>query len=76
MAQQTAKYLIKTWNGKYGNGARFIVYDTRNQKYAELAPTRANDVAWVNEDLTKVDEYKNWESFEDEPVEDIKNIVF
>lgn len=73
---QTTRYIIKTWNGKYGNGARFIVFDTSEEKYAEFAPTRPNDIAWVKEDLTKVDEYKEFQSFEDEPIDDLKNVVF
>lgn len=71
-----AKYLLKVWNGKYGNSARFVVYDTVAEKYGEYTPSRPNDIAWVKDDLTKQDEYKSWESFEDEPVEDLKNIVF
>ena len=70
------KYILKIWNGKYGNNARFIVFDKSTGKFAEFAPTRPKDIAWVKEDLTKMPEYKGWESFQDEPVEDLNNIVF
>ena len=73
---QKAKYIIKTWNGKYGNSARFIIQDTSSGKFAEFAPVRPKDIAWVGNDLTKVDEYKDWQSFEDEPLDTLDGIVF
>lgn len=71
-----SKYVIKLWNGKYGNSAKFIVMDTTSKKYSEYAPTRPGDVAWVIGDITGEPEYKSWESFEDEPVDDLSSIVF
>ena len=76
MEQKTSKYLFCTWNGKYGNNARFIIQETATGKFAEFAPTRPKDVAWVNSDLTKEAEYKDWQSFEDEPFNDLNGIVF
>lgn len=68
-------YLLKIWNGKYGNGAKFIVENKSTGKYSEFSPVRPSDLAWVDKDLTKESEYKNWESFENEPVEDLNNVV-
>lgn len=67
-------FKIKRWNGKYGNVAKFVVQDS-NGRFSEFDPTRPKDVAWVNQDLTAEAEYKNWEDFKDEPVEDLSDIV-
>lgn len=67
-------FKIKRWNGKYGNGAKFVVQDS-NGRFSEFDPTRPNDTAWVNQDLTTEAEYKNWEDFKDEPVENLSDIV-
>lgn len=73
---KVSKYSITRWNGKYGNGARFIVKDNTTGKYGEFAPTRPNDVAWVANDISKESEYKDWEDFQNEPVDDLTAIVF
>lgn len=69
-------YTLKVWNGKYGNNARFIVKDNKTEKYGEFAPARPKDIAWVREDLTQKEEYKSWESFQDEPLDTLEGIVF
>ena len=71
-----SKYSIIVWNRKYGNGARFIVKDNTTGKFTEFTPTRPSDVAWVDSDLSKQGEYKNWESFENEPLDDLNSVVF
>ena len=68
-------YLLKLWNKKYGNDAQFIVFDKKAEKYAEFTPVRPKDTTWVREDLTKLDEYKDWESFEDEPIENLSQVI-
>lgn len=70
------KYLLKLWNGKYGNNAQFIVFDTTTEKYSLFSPVRSKDLAWTSTDLTKDEDYKGWESFQDEPVENLDEIVF
>lgn len=67
-------YKLKLWNGKYGNAAKFIVEDNRG-KFAEFSPARPKDIAWVDTDLTKEADYKDWESFEDEPVDDLNKVI-
>lgn len=75
MEKTNSPYILKLWNGKYGNGAQFIVQDTKTQKYALYSPARYKDIAWVADDLTKTPEYKSWESFEDEPVDDLSQVI-
>lgn len=70
------KYLLKLWNGKYGNNAQFIVFNTTSEKYSLFSPVRSGDVAWTSTDLTKDKDYKDWESFQDEPVDSLTEIVF
>jgi hypothetical protein len=73
---ENSKYIIKVWNGKYGNNARFIIQEVASGKMAEYQPTRPKDLAWVGDDLTQQAEYKDWESFEDEPIDDLNNVIF
>lgn len=67
-------YTIHLWNGKYGNGAKFVVED-ENGKFAEFSPTRPKDVVWVDTDITEDKDYGDWEDFEEEQVDDIKDII-
>ena len=75
MAEAKSKYIMKVWNGKYGSGAQFVVQDTTNGKFALFSPARPKDITWVDTDLTKDADYKGWESFEDEPVDDLTQVV-
>lgn len=70
------KYLLKLWNGRYGNNAKFIVFNTTTAKYSLFSPVRNKDLAWTATDLTKDPDYKDWESFQDEPVENLDEVVF
>ena len=67
-------YTLHLWNGQYGNGAKFIV-ENSDGKFAEFTPARPKDVAWVDVDLTQEQEYRNWEDFQKEQVEDINDII-
>lgn len=67
-------YTLHLWNGKYGNGAKFIV-ENADGKFAEFSPARPKDVAWVDTDLTKEQEYRIWDDFQKEQVEDINDII-
>lgn len=73
--QKKAAYAIKRWNGKYGAEAAFIVQRNSDGKMAEFQPTRPRDVAWVETDLTAQPDYKGWDDFQNEPVDDINAIV-
>lgn len=67
-------YHLKLWNKAYGNNAKFIVEDS-NGKMAEFSPARPKDVSWVNHDLTKEKEYKVWDNFQNEPVQDLNQVI-
>lgn len=68
-------YKIKLWNKKYGKEARFIVFNSQTHKYTEFLVDHVNDVMWTSHDLTKEPEYRNWEDWEDEPVDFLENIM-
>lgn len=68
-------FLLWKWNKKYGNGAKFIVEDKSNGKFAEFSPARPKDIAWVDSDLTKESEYQSWDDFKQEKVDDLNNII-
>lgn len=68
-------FLLWKWNKKYGNGAKFVVEDQSTGKFAEFSPARPRDIAWVDKDLTQVDEYKSWDDFQKEPVKDLNQVI-
>lgn len=68
-------YTFHLWNKKYGNNAKFVIQDNSNKKFAEFSPARPKDIAWVNTDLTKEQEYSSWESFEKEQVDDLSRVI-
>ena len=68
-----SKYIIKLWNGEYGNKARFIIERSKDGKQTEFVPHNLKDYAWVA-GLTEQTAYKGWDSFEDEPVNDLADI--
>lgn len=68
-------FVLHRWNKKYGNGAKFVVEDKSNSKFAEFSPARPKDIAWVDTDLTKEDEYKNWDDFQQEKVKNLADVI-
>lgn len=68
-------YTLHLWNGKYGNNAKFVVENNTDNKFCEYSPTRPSDVVWVDTDLTSAPDYKDWQSFEKEQVDDLSNII-
>lgn len=70
-----AKYALKLWNKKYGAPAQFIVENTTNGKFSLFQPSRAKDTAWVDADLTKDPDYKDWDDFQNEPIDDLNDVI-
>lgn len=68
-------FILHKWNKKYGNGAQFVVEDESTGKFAEFSPARPKDIAWVDTDLTKEAEYKDWDDFQKERVEDLNKVI-
>lgn len=68
-------FILLKWNKKYGNGAKFVVQDKSNGKFAEFSPARPKDVAWVDTDISKEQDYANWDDFQKEPVEKLEDII-
>lgn len=68
-------FKIKRWNNKYGNAAKFVVFDEKADKYAEFSPANPKDIAWVSSDITKNPEYKSWDDWKDEPVDNLGDII-
>lgn len=66
-------FKIKLWNKQYGNKAKFVI-ENKDGKFTEFSPANKKDVMWVSTDLTKNPEYKSWDDWKDEPVENINDI--
>lgn len=69
-----SKYSILSWNGKEGIESVFIVKDNKTQKQALFTPGRLSDIVWVREDLTST--YSDWKDFEEEPADNLEDVVF
>lgn len=68
-------FILHRWNKKYGNAAKFVVEDKSSGKFAEFSPARPKDIAWVSTNLTKEDEYKSWDDFQQEKVENLADVI-
>lgn len=69
-------YTILKWNSKYGTAAQFVVKDDENDKQSVFSPARPSDVAWTDKNLATSDDYKSWEEFGNEKIEDLNEVVF
>jgi hypothetical protein len=49
--------------------------DEKAGKYAEFSPANPKDIAWVSSDITKNPEYKSWDDWKDEPVDNLGDII-
>ena len=68
-------FVLKKWNGEYGKDSGFVVQNKQTGKFAEYRPSeKKENIAWVDEDLTKNPKYKSWGFFEDEPLEKLEDI--
>lgn len=69
-------YTFLRWNGKYGSVAQFVVKDNENGKQSVFSPSRPSDVAWSDKDLANSDDYKDWDTFGNEKVDDLNKVIF
>ena len=68
-------YILKLWNGQWGNLARFVAYDPQIGKYTEYSPVNTLDMIWVDYDLTLSPEYETWQDCNDEPIEELDDVA-
>lgn len=68
-------FILHKWNKKYGNNAKFVVEDKNTERFAEFSPARPKDIAWVDKNLTQMDEYKDWDDFQKEQVDDLNDVI-
>lgn len=69
-------YTIELWNGKYDEGAEFIVRDNSNNKMTYFKPGATKNLTWATADLTKDPEAKGWGDFGGEQVDNLEDVVF
>ena len=67
-------FTLMKWNGKYGDDARFIVKDNKTNKFTLFTPDRLKDIAWTDEDMSQLPEYKGWDDFGHEKVDYLENV--
>lgn len=70
------RYTFLKWNGKYNDEAFFIVRDNETERQAYFIPGKPQESVWVDRDLTRDPETKNWEGFGNETVDDLEDVVF
>lgn len=71
-----ARYNLLKWNGKDGESAVFVVRDNQKGMFSLFTPDKLGDLAWVTQDLSKTGEAKSWEDFEEEPIQNLEDVVF
>ena len=75
-------FRIERWNGKYGNGAGFVIRDLDTGKTCEFHPVKRHSYVWSDIDLTQQEEYNRqpWKEFSDNPddgvIEDMESLIF
>lgn len=69
-----ANFIIKKWNGEYGNKSVFVVEDTKTNKQSLFTPGRMSDLTWVSKDLAA--DHKKWQDFENEPIDNLSDVAF
>jgi len=76
MAEEKKGYTFLRWNGEYGEEANFIVRDNASGKMSYFTPGETRHIVWTDKDLTKDPTVKNWDTFGDETVDDLEEVVF
>ena len=76
MAEQKGKYTFLKWNGEYGSESNFVVRENATGKQSYFSPDNPKDVAFVDEDLTKDPLVKSWDTFGNETIDDLNDVVF
>lgn len=69
-------YTFLRWNKKYGTASQFVVKDNETNKQSVFSPARPSDLAWVTTDLANSEDYKSWDEFGNEKVDDLSKVVF
>lgn len=76
MAEQKIGFTLLKWNKEYGDLSNFIVRDNSNGKMAYFTPGQEKHLVWTDKDLTKDPQAKGWDSFGNETVDDLEDVVF
>lgn len=71
---KTKGFTFLRWNGEYGKKAVFVVKDNKTNKQTLFTPERLEDIAWTDRNLA--DDYKNWEEFGNETVDNLEDVAF
>jgi len=76
MKGEEGKYTFLKWNGSYGSEANFVVRENATGKQSYFTPDNVKDVAFVDADLTKDPLVKSWDTFGNETIDDLNDVVF
>lgn len=69
-------YTILRWNGEYSDKAVFIVMNNQSGKRTLFTPDKLKDIMWTKDKIEEADEYKDWQEFGNEQIEDLADVVF
>lgn len=70
------RFTFLKWNGKYSGDAKFVVRDNNSGKQSIFTPGRVQDIVWTGNDLAGSQEFKGWEDFNNETVDDLEEVAF
>lgn len=69
-------FMFVKWNGKYGDDAKFVVQNMQTDEQALFTPGEMEDITWTNKGLADADEFKTWQDFGNEKVDDLSDVAF
>lgn len=73
---QKSGFTFLLWNGLYSDESNFIVRDNKTGKTSYFTPGDTSHLTWTDKDLTKDPASKGWETFGNETVDDLDDVVF
>lgn len=74
--KQETGFTLLLWNGLYGDESNFIVRDNKNNKYSYFTPGETKNLVWTDKDLTNDPQVGKWDTFGNETVSDLEDVVF
>lgn len=70
------RFTFIKWNGKYSGDAKFIVRDNNSGKQSIFTPGRTQDLVWTGNHLDSSPDFKDWEDFGNESIDNLEEVAF
>lgn len=67
------KLVIVAWNKELTDNSTYLIYDSKNNEFCEYCPV-LGDENWIPDKKLDKAKYRNWESMDNEPIEDLTDL--